>query len=252
MLSVSACSPPIDVPGHSYPYLEEVAPWNFAGKLALDGETFLLFEDGKQQRLIVAAQELPAEMFARFLNETGYGTNVPPVIVKLGTLYDKETGLVLPGATVTNVFIVDLQDSNPIRQEDQYIARDTGKRGLRGITVYGAAAFCRWYSSHTDISWHLPTPREWLGVANSRHPDLQDMPGGSLEWCGNPLYFGSYKKWPVMGGEWHLREKMTARGIAYELPTLRGEHEQPVTLRLFGVEREFSATSTNGRCYGPN
>lgn len=244
-LIFSACSSSEDIPGYSYPHLEEVAPWDFEGEFTLDGQVFLRFENSKHQRLVVGAQELPAEVFAQFLNETGYGTKVPAVFAKQGTLYVKETGFELPVAAVTNVFIVDFQDSNPFRQGNQYTARDNGKRGARGITVHGAHAFCRWYSSRTKVVWRLPAPQEWLGIANSLHPDLQEMPGGSLEWCDNPLYFGSYKKWPVMGGEWHLRKKMTARGIAYALPTLRGEHEQPVTLRLFGVESESTANSTN-------
>ena len=72
------------------------------------------------------------------------------------------------------------------------------------------------------------------------------MPGGALEWCQGTMEFLGMSKSPVMGGEWHMRKKMTARGVAYEIPTLYNEDEQSVGFRLFG-ELEGTITDVTDR-----
>lgn len=230
---LAGCRPPVPQTDlHPYPYLDPVKPFEFIGEIAVEEQPYLALKDGRRD-LLVGAQETSSVLFARFLNEHGYAKSRPAIVARLGKLYRKDDGSPLSGMSATNVFIVDFPDSNPVRAGDGYEPRHAEDTCARGVTLYGAQAFCRWYELQTGHPWRLPTPYEWLGAAGSRAPSLKGMPGGPLEWCEARVQIGQHEKWAVMGGTRHMRAKMTDRGIAYALPTLRGKHEQPLSFRLF-------------------
>lgn len=231
----------------SFSSLQDVAPWTYVRSVAVDGVGFLEYDDLYSNKVFVGKSEVSAELFAQFLNDTGYARNVPAIVAKWGVLYIKDSSTPISVESLTNVFIVDYADSNPVRSSAglNYHVCTTGRVEASGVTFYGAQAFCRWYAMRTGIAWRLPRPEEWLGVANSLRDDLRGMPGGSLEWCDSSVQFGGSKKWAVMGGEWHMRRKMTRQGIAYQLPTLWHEHEQSIGFRVFGLKDEGKGAVTN-------
>ncbi len=142
----------------------------------------------------IGEEEITTEEFSAFLNDISY---LKKEVITRRELYGRKKESAVKTSSsyslapeARGVFLIEGFRCGMKRTKNGFAPRwrRTGV-AARGVTYFGAQAYCEWLSEKTGRVYRLPTEAEWEYAALTTTNTI-GMPGGVWEWCSD--WFGFY------------------------------------------------------------